>query len=346
MSLGSPSTIGVPAIRVVFDTSALHTLTPRDPASLQLLNLVQQGRVEVFVPKIVRRELESQLLSSIHKGIERFAAGEWLSGANQEAFRVLRASLDGADLRAELAGNLTKWLQQLQATELVAAAADAEDVFDSYFKGQPPFGSPKNRQDLPDAFIFACVRRLAVSGTSPVHFVCVDKRLRRTSDALGTICGHETLQSFLGIPALRRPMDHYRSGVCSQYENMMFQLLEPSLRERLEGLDLVELEEPSAEYTGAIIAVEEFETVDFDCADGIPFDDDSIEIPFHCVAEVFADTADGESVMIWHADEVTTLRLRLHIEAWANVKWSLGAGGTLEPREASVRRIDSVRLAD
>lgn len=78
-----------------------------------------------------------------------------------------------------------------------------EGAFDAYFHGLPPFKEPKVRKDLPDAFVFYELKKLAddLTGES-LHIVVED-------GALGAACQgdglpvFETLREFLDLPEVQ-----------------------------------------------------------------------------------------------------------------------------------------------
>src|SRR5437773_5694401 len=74
---------------------------------------------------------------------------------------------------------------------------DALEVFKAYFAGTAPFGEPRLRSDIPDAFIHRATIRCAHSTYSSVVAICHDKRLRKALAQIPRVETFEDIKSFL-----------------------------------------------------------------------------------------------------------------------------------------------------
>ena len=90
------------------------------------------------------------------------------------------------------------WLNAVNATESKIILNDAQGAFNGYFDGAPPFKSIKNREDIPDAFIWQAVMRLA-SEHKDLHFVVGDNTLRAAADDHEGITTYAKLDEFIQI---------------------------------------------------------------------------------------------------------------------------------------------------
>ena len=70
----------------------------------------------------------------------------------------------------------------------------SENVLNAYFEGESPFSSPKCRKDIPDAFIYETLKKLA--NKYEIIFVCADKNLRCKCNELKNVTGYESLSDF------------------------------------------------------------------------------------------------------------------------------------------------------
>jgi len=81
---------------------------------------------------------------------------------------------------------------------------DGKEVMARYFDGRPPFSSPKNRKDIPDAFIYRAAQHLCHHNVSTVHGVCNDEGLRSALSNLQNFIVHKDLKTLLASDALTK----------------------------------------------------------------------------------------------------------------------------------------------
>jgi len=83
------------------------------------------------------------------------------------------------------------------------APTHGRKVFDAYFRGEPPFKGLKNREDIPDAFIWHVVDDVAkelqrdFGPTAKLHVVSQDKRLASAFKAIQGVECFESLDVFV-----------------------------------------------------------------------------------------------------------------------------------------------------
>jgi hypothetical protein len=155
--------------------------------------LAQQGIVKIYVPEIVRREwlshFEEELTGALkslrdaerrvatHPLINNISASYKLSNHDAE----LKVTDDNTDtLCKAVTDKVDKLLQEIRAEVIPIDKKHGQDVMDSYFVGHPPFGKARNKDDIPDAFIYETAKDLSRE-VGMVHFVVADA-------ALGTAC--------------------------------------------------------------------------------------------------------------------------------------------------------------
>jgi len=71
---------------------------------------------------------------------------------------------------------------------------DSTKVFEAYFTGEKPFKSLKNRNDIPDAFIYATIKKVALNST--IHLISGDKNLTEKCNEDNNIVIHNTFEEF------------------------------------------------------------------------------------------------------------------------------------------------------
>ena len=145
---------------VFLDTNVLPRNLHHTQQNRALIELVEAGLIEVYLSTIVIREWKSQrihdfdkMLRDTMKGVRAMRKHSW-SGELGDVAAIEKQLDDMCKQGSKVAdGKCDEFLNQLKAKELPFNGDAAGKVFDSYFSGGPPFGSPKNRKDIPHAFI-------------------------------------------------------------------------------------------------------------------------------------------------------------------------------------------------
>lgn len=192
-------------LHVFLDTSFLLDHTPWNIADRQLRYLAERGRVQVHVPWIVEYELRTRLgnIASRNLADVRMLC-TWfprhLGEPLQEKLSITRELLKRNI--ADIDRCIIEWLEIMKAKREKPTELDSVGAFSRYFSGEPPFKSMKQRDDLPDAFIFEAIRRFSVQQSRPIHAIIRDNNLARHLSTLPHLTVHYTLQSFLASPKL------------------------------------------------------------------------------------------------------------------------------------------------
>lgn len=104
------------------------------------------------------------------------------------------------------------WTEFIEESNSILHEYNAKDsilVFNAYFDGGKPFKSLKNRQDIPDAFIYETIQRLAQ--IVEVHLVSSDKNLLEKCDGEKNIIIHNGFDELLKNEEFKKIETEYRS---------------------------------------------------------------------------------------------------------------------------------------
>lgn len=169
------------AILVVLDTSVLRKnpfLTKE--MGYWLKSLAEKKKVEIHLPYIVKNEIITQFTAHYQEeSIDAYDKFSKVLKKNNisEALGSLLVTLQSEV--EQLFNEKKRYLEEFYNSEIFIIdsieAADTFNVFNNYFKGKGNFTKIKNREDLPDGFIFELVRRL--SSDKEILFLSDDKAL-------------------------------------------------------------------------------------------------------------------------------------------------------------------------
>jgi hypothetical protein len=207
-------------IHIFIDTSAM----PRDLARIghefnQLADLAGAKLIKVHMSDIAIREWRSQMVAEYMKLVKKMHAGlravfhQPLTSKLTQHKLISQLVADRKTIFAEATavadGACDEFLKRLRVGTVIIDASDAGEVFDAYFDGDLPFGQPKQRIDIPDAFIFQAASRLLP--TLPAHgmlALCGDGRLSKTLAGLLTVQVFESAKVFLQSDVAKEAMTH------------------------------------------------------------------------------------------------------------------------------------------
>lgn len=150
---------------VIFDTNVLRAepyYKREEYNSLKIL--VDKNLVRVNLPKIVESEYFTQLEEPYNKKFkttistikdlkkEIMIEKHEIEVIEDKIFELKKQSLN------KLKDNFTSFFDDLKVERNTFKEHHAHNVFDRYFKGENPFKNKKERQDIPDAFIFEIIK--------------------------------------------------------------------------------------------------------------------------------------------------------------------------------------------
>lgn len=148
--------------------------------------IARSGKINLCIPWLVEQEVLSGIEKHVDEltGHETFLANVRLIAPLSSDPENVRTLCDNFEkLRPticdEARSRFQHWLETSQAERLPLKPEHTEKVFNAYFAGDVPFDKPKNREHLPDAFIFNTVLDLVNRGCE-VWFLAADGQLRES----------------------------------------------------------------------------------------------------------------------------------------------------------------------
>ncbi len=190
----------------------------------------------------------------------------------------------------------TEWLGDVNAVEVKITLEDAQGAFTGYFDGAPPFKSIKNREDIPDAFIWQAVKRLAAEHKN-LHFVVSDNTLRAAADNHPEITTYAKLDEFIQIDECQNSLtaisanenrEVNRARVLARLPHITAGLtnsLQSDMVNALDGKEVKGASIPDDNNEGMVTGVGEASDVEFDFDRVEYYGDDDIGIPFTASVE-------------------------------------------------------------
>lgn len=169
----------------------------------------------------------------------------------------------------------------------------SQNVLNSYFSGYPPFSAPKCRRDIPDAFIYDEIKKLA--SKYEIFFICGDNNLRKYCESLENVQCYGSLNEFQNSKFGRSINQQYENIIEYQhkvdlvllYKNEILKYAEEDIRGDLlvylgEGFSNDSI--PSDDNEGSLVGIPEIQSVQIEESD-IAYVNDVIYVPISVKAQ-------------------------------------------------------------
>jgi hypothetical protein len=192
-------------IHVVLDTNIFSADRKREKTAFRALErLGSKGKLQLHVPYFVREEFLSQQRESLKSAFSKIddslktltdvAGDKRVLQFVEETKKRLTIIRDEA--KAYVGKEFNSWVRGILAKEYGIAHDHGARVAVDYFNGTPPFKTPKNRNDLPDNFIWQTILDVKKQ-VNRLHIVVNDGQLRETAKADKGLIVYKDLTDFM-----------------------------------------------------------------------------------------------------------------------------------------------------
>ena len=201
----------MPKFHVVLDTNIYRKNPSRSDLAFQALErLCKAGIMKLHLPYIVEREFQTQQLAQYKKELDAAISGldaiirKGLSPTALQSTTAIRESLTAAtpSILDDAVSALTNWAESLGADRHPITEKQAIAAMESYFQGKLPLKAPKNRDDIPDSFIFQTLVHLAGT-TKPLVVVAEDEKIAQAAETLQEVKVFRSLGEFIESPEIQ-----------------------------------------------------------------------------------------------------------------------------------------------
>ncbi|WP_029148970.1 PIN domain-containing protein [Methylophilus sp. 5] len=184
----------------------------------QLSTLAKSHLIKLHTSIINVKEFESTidedfrlLNQSIIDGVSK-ATKYLLQDINQQSLQnLINSSEHVINQSAGAAKNkFNSWLTENHVEIHKIGSTDAQNAFDCYFSGSEPFKKLKNRDDLPDAFIWQVLLRLNSKFKDKLYFISKDKNFQEKV--------RSNLKSFIVIESLDELFERAEIKTCIEQD--------------------------------------------------------------------------------------------------------------------------------
>jgi hypothetical protein len=259
--------------------------------------------VQLHLPVWVKQEFVSQQVSDLNQRLESISTDSKaiLRRSDDEGLAAFAKSTQkkAHEHMQEVASLATAefeaWLSSTKSIEHEVAPTHGQRVTDAYFAGTPPFTKAKERQDLPDNFIWQTIVDQA-KRYGKLHVIANDGALYKAAENSTNMLAYKSLENFIQTPecqrALRSLSDQAVAGNVDRASKLLratsaklTDMVVSNLPGVLDGKDVHSRRIPDDNNEGMIIAVGEPEDITFDFDEVEYYGAGEVGLPFEASVE-------------------------------------------------------------
>ncbi|MDN5087101.1 PIN domain-containing protein [Aliarcobacter butzleri] len=285
-------------IHLIIDTSILRAepyYKKEEYKSLEIL--VSKGILKIYLPYIVENEYVEQLKESYLKKFSSIKDSlkdlkeKYLTNTDEVAsIEESLASMESNTVKNIIEDFETNFCTKLGIEKLYIEPHHAKEVFSKYFKGVTPFKNKKSRDDIPDSFIFECVKDIKNKESNTVvivgdgEFSNACKRINTTIfKSLKDFIKNDEIQNILTEQNFSNFIDYIKSN------NMIENFLECYHVKELENITIENHQIPSEDNSAQVTDLSTPKNIKCDFINLVYYGNQRVGIPIIFDIEVNVD---------------------------------------------------------
>lgn len=280
-------------INLAIDTNIFRDNPKRDKIEYKALKkLISNEKVKLFMPYIIEQEFITQQVADckkinndLKKNINSLNSRKY---TNKTYITKLLEDIEELD---ENTCNLIRqefdeWCIEFKVEKRPLNKEHLEIVVQNYFDGNDPFKSQKNRNDIPDAFIFQELKDIHIT-TNNLTFIANDTFFRDSCKRIG-IDSYTSLEEFINSSQIQYLLKEHeitkakftelKEFLVTNEDYLEMLLLHKHIKE-LENYTITDYSIPSDDNTAEIVGLHSPDNIEFDCMNTTYYGDDTIAIP-------------------------------------------------------------------
>jgi len=222
-------------LNIILDSSILKKERKLTSTKLKLLNkLSHLSIISLHFPWVVYKEYTTSNITNISEDINkllksiRLIMGLGLDETEKSSFKEILENI--LNIKKIIPQSVDKhwkgFIEESKATVCELEDSHGKNVMSSYFEGLKPFSSKKNRNDIPDAFIYESILTIVNKIKDNVVFVCNDNNLRKSITGIAGIVTFNSLEEFYesneykNIDKEYKKIEHYADELIELEKNL------------------------------------------------------------------------------------------------------------------------------
>lgn len=289
-------------INIVIDTNIFRDNPQRDKAEFKALKkLIENNKIKIFMPYIIEQEFITQQIADcnkinkeLKKNINSLNNRRY---ANKEYIKKLLDETDNLEVNTLnlIQSEFDDWCKEFNIEKRPLNQTHLNTVITDYFKGNNPFKNQKNRNDIPDAFIFQELIDI-FNEKGNLTFIAQDKYFRESCKKF-KMDSYESLDDFVKSSQIQYLLKEHeitkeKFTKLKEFLELNSDYLESLLSSKhiseLEYQTIIDESIPSDNNDADITSIGLPENIKFECLDTTYYGNNTIAIPVNFQIAVYA----------------------------------------------------------
>ena len=187
---------------VVLESSAISKVYDKNADYLALSRLAGKNVIEVYVPHIVKREIETQRIDDFVTEVNKTLASlkKLKKKVNSQIIENAFSSMNDSkeQLIEDVKLKTDNYFANLNSKFHKLNEKQALEAFEAYFNGTVPLTAPKNRMDIPDSFVCREIEDIQYnSNEEKIILIANDSKIVNTFKDNANYEVYQTIESFI-----------------------------------------------------------------------------------------------------------------------------------------------------
>ncbi len=286
--------------KVFIDTSCYlgFGLNFYNPAFSQLLQLAEEGHIQILTSDVILKELKQNITKSKNKALNALKTieKEYIINNNVDGIKELKDSIKKAE------ENIFKQLKGCHLKNINITELNIQNIMDDYFLGNPPFSNKENKKyEFPDAVVLHSILKYLNGKTC--YVISEDDDWKNFCDKYDNITFYNRLSSFINKHIIDESSN---KPLFEQLRNQIFNdldFIKPCIEECFQGQEFYHDESVIAEPE---IELENISNIEPEELFIIFFDEKNKTIEVELYIKIdFSVNIRGYEAGSWHKDDDT-----------------------------------------
>jgi len=190
---------------VFIDTSIFrsHNFNINSKSFFVIKSLCKSKRVNLIITDITIEEIKaklSELIGETESIIKKTRAKVGiLRNLESDDYKFLFEEFKTEEVYNQLIDKIMNYFDQCDVEIIRATEIDPKSIFSDYFKGRPPFGKGKKKNEFPDAFVIAAIDEWSKKTGNKIYIVSGDQDFKDVQSVNKNLIYLKSLKKFIEL---------------------------------------------------------------------------------------------------------------------------------------------------
>ena len=288
---------------IYYDDRSFNKINFKDFIVLCQINAIQLHIPEMIYLECITKN-ESEIAKDIKESHKLLSKIEWkglTTESNEQIKKIIeQIKLVENEIKNSISTNWSEFIKKTNAKVHKIKSNHGLQAIKDYFSGRPPYSNIKNRNDIPDSYIYQAILDI-LSNEKEIHFISNDGNLAAKLAELKNIYVYKSLDEFLKNVEIQSTLKEYKIiGDLDKYKAIKFldlvkadsKILNDFITDKFDtlyGIEFQDVNIPDDNNTATIQTIEDIYEIKFNFNEYKIYDKDFLLIPFTVKANACVD---------------------------------------------------------